>query len=89
MRNLSDESIVEQWAENSYYQYFGGEQYFQANTPCVPTELIAFRQRIGESGVELILQESIRVSGPPEDLNSGRVVSVDTTVQKKYYLSDG
>ncbi|MEN9919585.1 MAG: hypothetical protein RL662_2021, partial [Bacteroidota bacterium] len=22
VRNLSDESIVEQWAENTYYQYF-------------------------------------------------------------------
>ena len=83
VRNLSDESIVEQWAENSYYQYFSGEQYFQANTPCVPTELIAFRQRIGEAGVELILQESIRVNEPPEDLNSAMIVSVDTTVQEK------
>jgi len=26
LRNLSDESIVEQWSENAYYQYFGGEQ---------------------------------------------------------------
>jgi len=42
LRNLSDESIVEQWSENCYYQYFSGEQYFQANIPCVPTELIAF-----------------------------------------------
>ena len=43
LHNLSKESVVEQWAENSHHQYFGGEQYFQANTPCVPTELIAFR----------------------------------------------
>jgi len=25
LRNLSDESVVEQWQENSYYQYFCGE----------------------------------------------------------------
>jgi len=34
LRYLSDESIVEQWSENCYYQYFSGEQYFQANIPC-------------------------------------------------------
>ncbi len=83
VRNLSDENLVEQWAENIYFQYFSGEQHFQSNIPCVPTELVAFRQRIGEPGVELILQESIRVNDPPEDNNTGIVVSVDTTVQEK------
>ena len=80
LRNLSDENLVEHWAENIYFQYFSGEQFFQPNIPCVPTELIAFRQRIGEPGVELILQESIRINEPPEDSN---LVSVDTTVQEK------
>lgn len=80
LRNLSDENLVEHWAENIYFQYFSGEQFFQPNIPCVPTELIAFRQRIGEPGVELILQESIRVNEPPEDSD---LVSVDTTVQEK------
>jgi IS5 family transposase len=83
VRNISDENLVEQWSENIYFQYFSGEQHFQANIPCVPTELVAFRQRIGEPGVELILQESIRVNEPPEDNNTGVVVSVDTTVQGK------
>ena len=83
LRNLSDENIVELWAENCYYQYFSGEQHFQPNTPCVPTELVAFRQCIGEPGVELILQESICVNEPPDDMNIGLVISVDTTVQEK------
>jgi len=83
VRNLSDENLVENWSENIYFQYFGGEQYFQANIPCVPTELVAFRQRIGEDGVELILQESIRVNEPPKDDENSIVVSVDTTVQEK------
>ena len=26
LRNLSDENLIEQWAENIYYQYVGGEQ---------------------------------------------------------------
>ena len=28
LRNLSDESVVEYKAENSYYQFFSGEEYF-------------------------------------------------------------
>ncbi|MBK8328624.1 MAG: transposase [Bacteroidetes bacterium] len=31
LRNLSDESIVEQWSENVYYQYFSGELYLRLN----------------------------------------------------------
>jgi IS5 family transposase len=83
VRNLSDENIVEHWSENIYFQYFSGEQNFQPKIPCVPTELVAFRQRIGEEGVELILQESIRVNKGPDDKNTGLIVSVDTTVQEK------
>lgn len=82
VRNLSDESLVEQWSENFYYQYFSGEHQFQPCLPCVPTELVAFRKRIGEAGMELILKESIRVNEPP-DKGSGTVISVDTTVQEK------
>jgi IS5 family transposase len=48
--------------------------------PCEPSELVHFRKRIGESGVELILKESIRVNGKDAlDPN----VNVDTTVQEK------
>lgn len=83
VRNLSDENLVDQWAENIYFQYFSDEQHFQPAIPCVPTELVAFRQRIGEPGVELILQESIRVNEPLDKGNLGVVVSVDTTVQEK------
>ena len=67
LRNLSDENLIEQWAQNIYYQYIGGEQHFQPSVPCVPTELAAFRQRIGEPGVELILQESIRINKAPKE----------------------
>ena len=83
VRNLSDENLIEQWSENNYFQYFSGEQHFQPTIPCVPTELTAFRQRIGEPGVELILQQSIRVNAPPENTDYALVVSVDTTVQEK------
>ena len=80
VRNLSDESVVEQWAENSYYQYFSGEKMFACDGPCEASELVHFRHRIGEKGIELILQESIRVNG---DDSQDPHVSVDTTVQEK------
>jgi transposase, IS5 family len=80
VRNLSDESVVEQWAENAYYQYFGGEKLFSVKPPCVPTELVEFRKRIGEAGVELIFKESIRINGKDGDDDN---LSGDTTVQEK------
>jgi Transposase DDE domain./Transposase domain (DUF772). len=80
LRNLSDESIVGQWSENSYYQYFSGEDCFCSGDPCSSTELVEFRKRIGEEGVELILKESIRVNGKD---GRGGTLSADTTVQEK------
>ena len=80
IRNLSDESVVEQWMENIYYQYFSGEKSYACGVPCEASELVHFRNRIGEEGIELILKESIRVNG--DDSSDGHV-SVDTTVQEK------
>ena len=80
LRNLSDESVVEQWAENAYYQYFSGEKAFASKEPCEASELVHFRNRIGAEGVELILKESIRINGKDGHEDKG---SVDTTVQEK------
>jgi IS5 family transposase len=80
LRNLSDESMVEQWSENAYYQYFSGEDSFCPVAPCVATELVEFRKRIGPEGMELIFKESIRVNG--KDSND-KHLSGDTTVQEK------
>lgn len=80
IRNLSDESVVEQWSENSYYQYFGGKKSFVAAVPCEASELVHFRHRIGEEGIELILKESIRVNGTGGEEEIG---TTDTTVQEK------
>lgn len=62
LRNISDESVVEQWSENNYYQYLCGNREFVAGAPCAASELVHFRHRIGEDGVELIFKESIRIS---------------------------
>jgi len=80
IRNLSDESIVEQWTENAYYQYFSGEKIFACGAPCEASELVHFRNRIGAEGIELIFEESIRING--KDGKEDKVI-VDTTVQEK------
>lgn len=80
VRDLSDESIVEQWAENNYYQYFCGQRDFVAHAPCASSDLVHFRHRIGEKGCELILKESIRING--KNGQDGDI-SADTTVQEK------
>lgn len=34
----SDESVLERWVENPYWQYFTGETYFQHQPPFNPTD---------------------------------------------------
>ncbi len=80
IRNISDESVVEQWSENCYYQYFGGEKVFACGAPCEASELVHFRNRIGEDGIELIFKESIRINGKDGKQDEG---ITDTTVQEK------
>jgi len=80
LRNVSDENIVEQWSENNYYQYFCGGLNFVPTVPCEASELVHFRKRIGQEGIELIFKESIRING--KDAQEPHV-SVDSTVQEK------
>ena len=67
LRNISDEQVVAQFCENAYYQYFCGMEIFSIAAPCASSELVHFRRRIGEKGMELILKESIRVNLMLED----------------------
>ena len=81
MFNLSDESVVANWRENPYWQYFCGEVNFQHESPFDPTELIKFRKRIGESGAEKLLKLSIDLFDRKEV--EEKAVLIDTTVQEK------
>jgi IS5 family transposase len=79
--NESDESVLERWVENPYWQYFCGETYFQHEPPFDRTELIKFRQRIGDKGAEQILKISIDMY-PKREVNEKEAL-FDTTVQEK------
>lgn len=83
LRNLSDESVVEQWGENAYFQYFCGMEEFTPSFPCNASELVHFRNRIGKDGIELIFQESIRVNNKNDDDRHHDTAFIDSTVQEK------
>lgn len=81
----SDESVVEKWAENPYWQYFCGEQFFQHDLPCHPTSLVKWRQRVGTDGVEKLLKQVLRTAMQYQAFRNNELncVTVDTTVQEK------
>ena len=80
MNNLGDETVVERWVQNPYWQYFSGEKDFQWKLPLEPSDLVHFRKRIGEEGVKKILAISIGLHGKA---SMEKEVVVDTTVQEK------
>lgn len=85
LENESDESVVEKFCENPYWQYFCGLETFVHQLPCHPTTLVKWRKRIGEKGVEKLLSHTIDTAKRerllPEKLL--KKVNVDTTVQEK------
>lgn len=81
MFNESDESVIERWVENPYWQYFCGEIYFRHEPPFDRTELIKFRKRIGDEGAEMLLKMSIDLF-PRKEVQEKEVL-IDTTVQEK------
>lgn len=80
MFDMSDEQIVRRWVENPYWQYFCGENEFQWEFPCDPSELTYFRKRIGENGVKKIFEVSIQIHG--NRAMEGELIA-DTTAQEK------
>lgn len=83
--NESDESVVERWVENPYWQYFCGYTHLQHKCPIHPTSMTRWRQRVGEERHQELLKETIDLAVreqhlPPKDLQH---VNVDTTVQEK------
>ena len=78
--NLGDETVMEQWVQNPYFQYFCGESEFQWKAPCDPSDLVHFRKRIGTDGAELIFTISVQLR---KDEISSNDLLVDTTAQEK------
>lgn len=80
MFDEADETLIDRWIENPYWQYFCGEQFFRHDQPCDPSELVHFRKRIQKNGHEYLLKVSASLHG--KDIED-KMVSIDTTVQEK------
>jgi len=83
--NQSDESLMNLWVENPYWQAFCGFQYMQHNAPIDPSSLSRWRNRVGAERFELLLKVVIETALKmkalkPDDLKK---INVDTTVQQK------
>ena len=83
MYNLGDETVVERYLENPYWQHFCGEVYFQYKLPFDPSDFVHFRKRIGEEGMTKIFKQSIDLFGEDKVRREVKEVRVDTTVQEK------
>ncbi len=81
----SDESVVDRWVENPYWQHFCGFTHMQHEAPIDPSSMSRWRKRVGPRRLELLLSETIELAVrakqlPKRDLKQ---VTIDTTVQEK------
>ena|SRR6056297_1286989 len=83
--NLGDETLLPQWVQNPYFQYFCGESEFQWQFPCDPSDLVHFRNRIGKEGVEKIFKASVKIQN--KSVAKAKEVIVDSTAHEKILLS--
>jgi IS5 family transposase len=83
--NESDESVVERFVENPYWQYFCGFEYFQHEFPIDPSSMTRWRNRIGLEGMKTLLIQTIETAKRRKELTRHHAVrvNVDTTVQEK------
>ncbi len=81
----SDESLVERWVENPYWQHFCGFETMQHELPLHPTSLTKWRQRVGAEKLAELLGETISLALREHQVTSQELaqVNVDTTVQEK------
>lgn len=82
---LSEDDVVNRWAENPYWQYLCGETFFQHRAPIARSGLSKWRKRINSKGMEALLLQTINVGlviGAVKPASLKRI-SVDTTVQPK------
>jgi IS5 family transposase len=83
--DLSDEEVVAKWVENPYRQFFSGTQFFSHQAPIDSSSMSRWRTRLGQSGAELLLKETIQAGLKIQAIKPSGLsrVNVDTTVQTK------
>lgn len=83
MYSLGDETVVERYLENPYWQHFYSDVYFQYRLPFDPIDFVHFCHRIGKEGMELIFKQSIDLFNKDLLKKEIKEVRIDTTVQEK------
>lgn len=83
--NESDESLLERWVENPYWQYFCGFDTLQHEVPLHSTSLTKWRHRVGAEKLAELLQETVAIAVKDKHVTTHELsqVNVDTTVQEK------
>ncbi len=81
----SDESLVERWIENPYWQCFCGFTHMQHEAPIDPSSMSRWRKRVGAERLELLIKETIDLALREKQLPKRDLarITVDTTVQEK------
>ena len=84
IHGISDAQVVNQWAENPYWQVFCGYEEFQLELPINASSLTRWRQHLGTEGIELVLASTVQTAlsakvATPKDLTT---VIADTTVME-------
>jgi IS5 family transposase len=82
---LSDNGVIERWAQDVCSQFLSGQAYFEARLPCDKAQLSRFRKGLGEAGVEELLKTTIEASVAMAAVKKAALqhVILDTTVQEK------
>ena len=82
---LSDNEVVDRWAQDVLFQFFSGQEYYEHRLPCDSSLISRFRKDLGEPGVEELLKTTIEAAVALEAVKKTDLqrVIVDSTVQEK------
>jgi IS5 family transposase len=83
--NLSDEAVVERWADSPRWQFFSGMAYFGDRAPRDATTQVKFRRLLGVEGLEGLLAQTVNLAVSQNLIPAAALapVVVDSTVQEK------
>jgi IS5 family transposase len=83
--NISDDDVVAGWVENPYWQFISGMKWFEHKMPIHPSSMSRWRKRIGDSGAEELLKQTIEAGLKLKAVKTHQLkrINVDTTVQEK------
>ena len=85
MYDISDQDVLNNWCENSYWQYFCGGEFFEHEPPTNQSTMSRWRSRLGEKNVEEMIFETIAsaLRNKVVKAKDFERVTVDTTAQEK------